>query len=71
MVQLASGSFDSVSHFGTIDPSRDSPIDPRSANHPFPYQELSQVVLVWHAACIEKEQNPVEETETGMRPLAP
>ena len=47
----------SLFHFGTYMANGAAVAAPRLGRDPFPYQELSFRVLVWHATCIETEQN--------------
>ncbi len=40
-------------HFGKFTPHAALLPGPNMVGHPFPYQELSILVLLWHATCIE------------------
>ena len=51
--------------FGTNNANWTTPRVLKSCCHPFLYQELSQTVLVWHATCIETEQNALWLTQNG------
>lgn len=40
---------------------------PESGHNLFPYQELKEVLLLWHAACKRKGDDQISRTETGIR----
>jgi len=45
-------------HFGTHGPHGSTVVFLELGDERFPYQELSKSVLVWHATCIRRGQNP-------------